>query len=83
MYRGGVETGKGGGSSVGNCGGWASRGNYARHLRNCRGRVVSGGGFVGDRRECEIFCRMQSAMNLARHRARCRQVWDPGGGHRP
>ena len=41
-----------------------------------------GGGF-GDRRECEICGGMQSATNLARHRERCRQVWDPGGGHRP
>ena len=33
--------------------------------------------------ECEICGGMQSATKLERHLARCRQVWDPGGGHRP
>ena len=37
----------GGRQQCGNCEGWASRRNYARHLRNCRGRVVSEGGGKG------------------------------------
>ena len=79
----------------GRCGGWVSRGNYARHLRGCAGGVgVGGEGSAGGeevteersarrRGPCPQCGTVLSVANMARHRTRCRLVWDPGGVPRP
>ena len=76
---GGVETEEGGGGgSVGIVRGGYLGGTILGILGVVGGEGgVGRGGFIGDWRECEICGGMQSATNLARHRARCRQVRDP------
>ena len=72
----------------GGCGGWVSRGNYARHVRGCMGgervsaaREERGGS--GRRGPCPQCGTVLLLANMARHRTRCRLVWDPGGEPRP
>ena len=70
------------GDYCGNCGSGYLWGNIIGILGVVGKGVGRVWGFVGDRKECDVCGKMQSATNLARHRARCRQVWDSGGGHR-
>ena len=72
---GGVETGEGGGRrQCGNCGGWVSRGNYARHLRSCRGGGAGRGegllGIGGSVRSAAVCSRRRTWRGTGRVVAR-------------
>ena len=70
----------------GGCGAWVTRGNYARHVRGCTGGAIArgeSGGGGGRRGPCPQCGTVLLVANMARHRARCRLVWDPGGEPRP
>ena len=78
----------------GRCDSWVSRGNYARHVRRCRGGLgdideeVEVGDRTGEaprgrRGPCPRCGTELLVANMARHLRRCRLVWDPGGEPRP